>query len=164
MGIQSPGWKDKYPITDDMIQSPDWKDKYPIAATSPIEENHLERLKEMINQKTTPTTPTPKRRTRSQEKDTLTKCDQNYKNSRTRSQDTRDKSINNEQLKKLMENKNNQGKTSIKGIQRINKTGNKGRNQKPNTDIKIKETDKEQKQDNSNKIDNKLNIATSTPT
>merc|ERR1712240_445324 len=92
--------------------------------------NHLEKLKEIINQKTTPTTPT-KRRSRSQEKETPTKCEQNYKNSRTRSQDTKDKSINNEQLKNLIENKSNQGKTSIKGIQRINKPGNKGRNQKP---------------------------------
>merc|ERR1712240_973253 len=154
---------DEEMIIDDMIKSPGWKDKYLITATSPIKVNHLEKLKEIINQKTTPTTPT-KRRTRSQEKDTPTKSEQNYKNSRTRSQDTKDKSINNEQIKNLIESKNNQGETSIKGIQRINKPGNKGRNQKPNTDNKIKETDKEQKQDNSNKIDNELNIATSTPT
>merc|ERR1712240_218923 len=155
-------------IIDDIIQSPGWKDKYPITVTSPIEENnldlenHLKKLKEMINQQTTPTTPI-RRRTRSQEKDTPTKCEQNYKNSRTRSQDTKDKSINNEQIMNIIENKNNHGKTNIKGTQRTNKSGNKGRNQKPNTDNKIKETDKEQKQDNSNKIDNELNIATSTP-
>merc|ERR1712240_751381 len=29
-------------IIDDIIQSPGWKDKYPITVTSPIEENHLE--------------------------------------------------------------------------------------------------------------------------
>ena len=153
---------DEEMIIDDMIQSPGWKDEYLITATPPIE-NHFEKLKEIINQKTTPTTPT-KRRTRSQEKDTPTKCEQNYKNSRTRSQDTKDKSINNEKIMNIIENKNNQGKTTIKGIHRINKPGNKGKSQKPNTDNKIKETDKEQKQDNSNKIDNELNIATSTPT
>ena len=77
----------------------------------------------------------------------------------------------------IIENQHNQGKTNIKGTQqtkqninarapRTNKPSNKGRNPKPNTDNKIKETNKEQKQDNSNKIDNEqaLNIATSTPT
>merc|ERR1712240_423335 len=113
-------------IIDDIIQSPGWKDKDPITETSQIEENnidlenHLEKVKEMINQETTPITPI-RRRTRSQEKE--------------------------EQLKNLIENRNNQGKTYIKGIQRINKSGNKGRNQKPNADNKIKETDKEQKQE-----------------
>ena len=130
-------------IIDDIIQSPGWQDKYPITETSQIEENnidlenHLEKVKEMIDQETTPITPI-RRQTRSQEKE--------------------------EQLKNLIENRNNQGKTHIKGIQRINKSGNRGRNQKPNADNKIKEADKEQKQDNSNKIDNELKIATSTPT
>ena len=137
------GFTDDEMIIEDIMQSPSWQEKDTITETSQIEEhnidleNHLEKVKEMINQETTPITPI-RRRTRSQEKE--------------------------EQLNNLIENRNNQGKTHIKGIQRINKSGNRGRNQKPNADNKIKETDKEQKQDNSNKIDNKLNIATSTPT
>ena len=69
---------------------------------------------------------------------------------RTRSQE-KDDQHNNE-----TETRNNQGKNHIKGIKRINKSGNKGKNQKPNTNNKEKETDKEQKQDNSNKIHNNL--------
>merc|ERR1712240_153392 len=130
-------------IIEDIMQSPSWQEKDTITETSQIEEhninleNHLEKMKEMIYQATTPITPI-RIRTRSQEKE--------------------------EQLNNLTENRNNQGKTHIKGIQRINKSGNRGRNQKPNPDNKTKETDKEQKQDNSNKIDNEHKIATSTPT
>merc|ERR1712240_251050 len=137
------GFTDDEMITDDIIQSPGWQDKDSITETSQIEEynidleNHLEKMKEMIDQATTPITPI-RIRTRSQEKE--------------------------EQLNNIIENRNNQGKTHIKGIQRINKSGNRGKNQKPNADNKTKETDKEQKQDNSNKADNELKIAASTPT
>merc|ERR1712240_452699 len=79
---------DEAMIIDNMALSPGWKNKYLTTATSPIKENHLEKLKQIINQKITPKTPT-RRRTRSQDqKDTPTKWEQNYKNSRTRSQDT----------------------------------------------------------------------------
>merc|ERR1712240_669441 len=153
---------DKEMIIDDMVLSPGWKNKYLTTATSSIKENHLEKLKQIINQKITPKTPT-RRRTRSQDqKETPAKYEQNHKNSRTRSQDTKDKSINAEQIMSIIENKHNQGKTNIKGTQqninpraqRTDKSSNKGRNPEPNTDNKIKETNKEQKQDNSNKIDN----------
>ena len=136
------GFTDDEMITDDIIQSPGWPDNS-TTETSQIEghnmdlENHLEKMKEMIDQATTPITPI-RRRTRSQEKE--------------------------EQLNNITESRNNQGKNHIKGIQRINKSGNRGKNQKPNANNKAKETDKEQKQDNSNKIDNELKIAASTPT
>merc|ERR1712240_173611 len=137
------GFTDDEMIIEDIMQSPSWQEKDTITETSQIEEhninleNHLEKMKEMINQATTPITPI-RIRTRSQEKD--------------------------EQLNNLTESRNNQGKMHIKGIQRINKSRNRGRNQKPNPDNKTKETEKEQKQDNSNKIDNEHKIATSTPT
>merc|ERR1712240_833846 len=137
------GFTDDEMITDDVIQSPGWPDKDSITETSQIEghnmdlENHLEKMKAMIDQATTPITPI-RIRTRSQEKE--------------------------EQLNNTTESRNNQGKNHIKGIQRINKSGNRGRNQKPNADNKTKEADKEQKQDNSNKTDNELKIAASTPT
>merc|ERR1712240_780506 len=133
------GFTDDEMIIEDIMQSPSWQEKDTITETSQIEEhninleNHHEKMKEMIDQATTPITPI-RIRTRSQEKD--------------------------EQLNNLTENRNNQGKTHIKGIQRINKSRNRGRNQKPNADNKTKETDKEQKQDNSNKIDNEPKIAT----
>merc|ERR1712240_295302 len=168
---------DKEMIIHDIVLSPGRKNKYLTTATSPIKENHLEKLKQIINQKITPKTPT-RRRTRSQDqKETPAKYEQNHKNSRTRSQDTKDKSINAEQIMSIIENQHNQSKTNIKGTQqtkqninaratRTNKPSNKGRNPKLNTDSKIKETNKEQKQDNKNKVDNEttLNIATSTPT
>merc|ERR1712240_313928 len=137
------GFTDDEMIIEDIMQSPSWQEKDTITETSQIEghnidlENHLEKMKEMIDQATTPITPI-RIQTRSQEKD--------------------------EQLNNLTENRNNQGKMHITGIQRINKSGNRGRNQKPNPDNKTKETDKEQRQDNSNKIDNEHKIATSTPT
>merc|ERR1712240_829621 len=127
---------DEEMIIDDMVLSPGWKDKYLTTATSPIKENHLKKLKQIINQKITPKTPT-RRRTRSQDqKETPAKYEQNYKNSRTRSQDTKNKSINPEQVMNIIENKYNQGKTNIKGtqqninvrVQRTNKSSNKGRN------------------------------------
>ena len=93
-------------------------------------------LEKMIDQATTPITPI-KTRSRSQEKE--------------------------HQIKNTTEIRNNQGKNHLKGIQRINKTGNKGKNQKPKTNNKAKENNKEQKQDNSNKIDNELEIAASIP-
>ena len=108
---------DEEMIIDDMVLSPGWKNKYLTTATSPIKENHLEKLKQIINQKITPKTPT-RRQTRSQDqKETPTKYEQNHKNSRTRSQDTKDKSINAEQIMSLIENQHNQGKTNIKGPQ-----------------------------------------------
>merc|ERR1712240_479627 len=104
-------------IIDDMVLSPGGKNKYLTTATSPIKENHLEKLKQIINQRITPKTPT-RRRTRSQDqKETPAKYEQNHKNSRTRSQDTKDKSINAEQIMSIIENQHNQGKTNIKGTQ-----------------------------------------------
>ena len=93
---------DEEMIIDDMIQSPGWTDEYLITATPPIE-NHFEKLKEIINMKTTPTT--PNRQTRSHEKDTPARSEQNHKNSRTRSQDIKDKSINKEKITNISENK-----------------------------------------------------------
>ena len=55
---------DEEMIIDDMVLSPGWKNKYLTTATSPIKENHLEKLKQIINQKIMPKTPT-RRRTRS---------------------------------------------------------------------------------------------------
>merc|ERR1712240_934917 len=164
---------DEEMIIDDMVLSPGWKNKYLTTATSPIKENHLEKLKQIINQKITPKTPTRRRMRSQDQKETPAKYEQNHKNSQTRSQDTKDKSINAEQIMSIIENQHNQGKTNIKATQntnarapRTNKPSNKGRNPKPNTDSKTKETNKEQKQDNRNKVDNetKLNNATSTPT
>merc|ERR1712240_413233 len=125
----------------------------------------------------TPKTPTRRRMRSQDQKETPTKYKQNHKNSRTRSQDTKEKPINAEQIMNLIENQHNQGKTNLKGPQQTqqnhnahapctNKPSNKGRNPKPNTDSKIKDTNKEQKQDNRNKEhnDTTLNIVTSTPT
>merc|ERR1712240_919612 len=130
---------DEAMIIDDMALSPGWKNKFLTTVTSPIKENHLEKIKQIINQKIMPTTPT-RRQTRSQEqKETPTKYEQNHKNSRTRSQDTKGKPINDEQITNLIENQHNQGKTNLKGPQqtklnhsarvpRTNKPSNKGRN------------------------------------
>merc|ERR1712240_589004 len=64
---------DEAKIIDDMTLSPGWKNKYLTTVTSPIKENHLEKIKQIINQQIKPTTPT-RRRTRSQEqKETPTK-------------------------------------------------------------------------------------------
>ena len=133
------GLTDDEMITDDLTQSPGWPDNS-TTETSQIEGHNMDLenlLGKMIDQATTPITPI-RMRTRSQEKD--------------------------DQLNNETETRNNQGKNHIKGIQRINKSGNRGKNQKPNTNNKAKETDKEQKQDNSNKIDNEHKIAASTPT
>ena len=68
------GFTDDEMITDDIMQSPAWQEKDTITETSQIEEhnidleNHLEKMKEMIDQATTPITPI-RIRTRSQEKD-----------------------------------------------------------------------------------------------
>merc|ERR1712240_723677 len=140
---------DEAMIIDDMALSPGWKNKFLTTVTSPIKENHLEKIKQIINQKIKPTTPT-RRQTRSQEqKETPTKADQNHKNSRTRSQDTKDKPIKAEQIISLIENQHNQGKANLKGPQqtkqnhnarvpRTNKPINKGRNPKPTQTVKTK--------------------------
>merc|ERR1712240_484375 len=125
-------------ITNDITQSPGWPENS-TTETSQIEGHNMDLenlLGKMIDQATTPITPI-RRRTRSQEKD--------------------------DQLNNITESRTNQGKNHIKGIQRINKSGNRGKNQKPNANNKAKETNKEHKQDNSNKIDNELEIAASTP-
>merc|ERR1712240_865382 len=125
-------------ITDDITQSPGWPENT-TTETSQIEGHNMDLenlLEKMIDQETTPITPI-RIRTRSQEKE--------------------------DQLNNITESRNNQGKNHTKGIQRTNKSGNRGKNQKPNTTNKAKETNKEQKQDNSNKIDNELEIAASTP-
>ena len=89
------GFTDDEMIIEDIMQSPSWQEKDTITETSQIEEhnidleNHLGKMKEMIDQETTPITPI-RIRTRSQEKE--------------------------EQLNNLIENRNNQGKTHIKGI------------------------------------------------
>merc|ERR1712240_411692 len=168
---------DEAMIIDDIALSPGWNKKFLSTVTSPIKENQLDKIKQIINQKIKPTTPT-RRRTRSQEqKETPTKTDQNHKNSRTQSQDTKDKPINGEQIIGLIENQHNQGKANLKGPQqtkqnhnarvpRTNKPINKGRNPKPNTDSKNKDINKEQKQEDKNEKENDttLNIVTSTPT
>merc|ERR1712240_173068 len=113
-------------IIDDITQSPGWPENS-TTETSQIEGHNMDLenlLEKMIDQETMPITPI-RIRTRSQEKE--------------------------HQIKNTTEIRNNQGKNHLKGIQRINKTGNKGKN------------NKEQKQDNSNKIDNELEIAASTP-
>merc|ERR1712240_819739 len=69
---------DEAMIIDDMALSPGWKNKFLKTVTSPIRENHLEKVKKKINQKIMPTTPT-RRGTRSQEqKETPTKYEQNH--------------------------------------------------------------------------------------
>merc|ERR1712240_472056 len=113
------GFTDDEMIIEDIMQSPPWQEKDTITETSQIEEhnifhninleNHLEKMKEMIDQASTPITPI-RIRTRSQEKD--------------------------EQPNNLTESRNNQGKMQIKGIHRINKSGNRGKNQKSNPDNK----------------------------
>merc|ERR1712240_916435 len=106
---------DEAMIIDDMALSPGWKNKFLKTVTSPIRENHLEKVKQIINQKIKPTTPT-RRRTRSQEqKETPTKNEQNHKNSRHKTQDTKDKPINVKKIINLFENQHNQGKTNPKG-------------------------------------------------
>merc|ERR1712240_202692 len=168
---------DEAMIIDDIALSPGWNKKFLSTVTSPIKENQLDKIKQIINQKIKPTTPT-RRRTRSQEqKETPTKADQTHKNSRTRSQDTKDKPINVEQILSIIENQHNQGKANSKGPQqtkqnhnarapRTNKPNNKGRNPKQNIDSKTKDINKEQKQEDKNKEehDTTLNIMTSTPT
>merc|ERR1712240_918247 len=57
---------DKAMIIDDIALSPGWNKKFLSTVTSPIKENHLDKIKQIINQKIKPTTPT-RRRTRSQE-------------------------------------------------------------------------------------------------
>ena len=104
-------------MIDDITLSPGWNKKFLSTVTSPIKENQLDTIKQIINQKIKPTTPT-RRRTRSQEqKETPTKADQTHKNSRTRSQDTKDKPINAEKIISFIENQHNQGKANPKGPQ-----------------------------------------------
>merc|ERR1712240_896457 len=115
-------------ITDDITQSPGWPENS-TTETSQIEGHNMDLenlLEKMIDQETTPITPI-KTRSRSQEKE--------------------------HQIKNTTEIRNNQGKNHLKGIQRINKTGNKGKNQKPKINNKAKENKEQKQQDNSNKID-----------
>merc|ERR1712240_410430 len=72
------GLTDDEMIIEDIMQSPSWQEKDTTTETSQIEEhnifhninleNHLEKMKEMIDQASTPITPI-RIRTRSQEKD-----------------------------------------------------------------------------------------------
>ena len=107
----------------------------------------------------TPITPIKTRsRSQEQERQTIntTEIKNNQDKSRSRSQEQK------RQTRNTTENGNNQDKTHQTGIQRINKTGHKGKNQKPKTNNKPKEN-KDQKQINRNKLDNELEIAVSTP-
>ena len=119
-------------MIDDIMQSPGWPDES-TTETSQTEGQNIDL--ENLLEIMIPITPI-KTRSRSQEKE--------------------------HQTKNTTEIRNNQDKNHLKGIQRINKTGNKGKNQKPKINNKAKEN-KEQKQNNSNKIDNELEIAASTP-
>merc|ERR1712240_651804 len=49
---------DEAMIIDDIALSPGWKNKFLTTVTSPIKENHLEKIKQIINQKIKPITPT----------------------------------------------------------------------------------------------------------
>ena len=90
-------------IIDDILQSPGWPENSTTEA-SQIEGHNMDLenlLEKMIDQATTPITPI-KTRSRSQEKE--------------------------HQINNTTESRNNQGKNHIKGIQRINKSGNRGKN------------------------------------
>merc|ERR1712240_307548 len=52
---------DKAMIIDDIALSPGWNKKFLSTVTSPIKENHLDKIKQIINQKIKPTTPTRRR-------------------------------------------------------------------------------------------------------
>ena len=163
-------------MIDDIQLSPGWNREFPSTMTSPTKDTQLDKIKQIINNRIKPTSPT-RRRTRSQEqKETPTKTEHIPKNSRTRSQDSKEMPINAEQLLNIIETQHNQGKANSKGTQqtkqnhhtrapRTNKTYNKGRTPKQNIDNKTKDMNKEQKQEDKNKVEheNTRNITTSTP-
>ena len=166
-------------MIDDISLSPGWNKQFLSTIISPTKEKQLDKIKQIINHKIKPISPT-RRRTRSQEqKETPTNAEQILKNSRTRSHDPKETPINAEQILSILETQPNQGKANPKGTQqhkqnhkenarasRTNRSINKGKTPKQNPDSKTKDNNKEQNKEDKNKEehDTTLNIVTSTPT